>query len=529
MTEPVDDGSTPEPVTAPTAFAPAPVVTDVPQVTDVERAQGYLRQHSERAAKFGANYDDVMKQRQSAVKEVQDTLNKTIQEMRDKHEGKGFGQINLPMANFAAGMLSGTGPGAGNFAAQLGAGMKAMSGSVERQRMHDTEFLKGIAELQEKSGMLGDVPLKDAAALAKAQQLEELKSSGALEKGIVSAKLDRPFSLGAGILMDPKTNKIINAYTQQEISLDPTKGSAGGNGQSLFGSDVHGEDYLKSITDPILRQAIKGYGDYDTPLSNMGRSPAAQAYQQMVFAHAKQYNPEFDAKQYNTIQKGQKDWTGNGSSAQQARAAANVAAHLDNMQSAAAGLDNGDFQKWNTVANWVQNNKGDPRVMAFETAKKAVMTELSSFLGKGHPAEGQIREWQDVVSQANSPKMLQAAIEQMAGIMHTQLENMGSTKTNDLGGKKQFTADSFLSESNKASLKNILTTDISTDGGRIAAMRRAENKKAAITGDAAKPNPPQAVWEQNIALLKKAPTPANRAYFDETFGPGSAAMVLGRR
>jgi len=101
------------------------------------------------------------------------------------------------------------------------------------------------------------------------------------------------------------------------------------------------------------------------------------------------------------------------------------------------------------VANWVKNNKGDPRVIAFDTAKKAVMTEISSFLGKGHPAEGQIREWQDTVSNANSPKQLQAAIEQMSGIMHTQLENMGAAKTNDLGGKKKFDAESFLSESNK--------------------------------------------------------------------------------
>jgi hypothetical protein len=156
------------------------------------------------------------------------------------------------------------------------------------------------------------------------------------------------------------------------------------------------------------------------------------------------------------------------------------------------------------------------------------MTEISSFLGKGHPAEGQIREWETAVSAANSPRQLQAAIEQMSGIMHTQLENMGNAKTNDLGGKKKFDAESFLSDSNKASLKNILTTDISTEGGRYAAQRRAENKKQAIIGGEALPNPPQAVWESNAALLKKSPTLANRAYFDTTFGPGSAKMVLGK-
>jgi len=71
-------------------------------------------------------------------------------------------------------------------------------------------------------------------------------------------------------------------------------------------------------------------------------------YMQQLFAHVKQYNPDFDQKQYQTIQKGQKDWTGNGSSAQQARAAANVAAHLDNLQSASATMNNADFRNTTT-------------------------------------------------------------------------------------------------------------------------------------------------------------------------------------
>lgn len=530
MADPYDDSPDPAPAAA-TQPQPAFAQPVEAPVTDVERAQGYLRQHEAQAQKYGANFDDIMKQRKEAIAQVQGTLNQIIQEMRDKHEGKGPWQVNLPLANFSAGVLSGVGPGAGNFGAQMGAGMGRMAGSVERQRMQDSEFLKGVAELQAKSGEMGDVPLKDAAQLAKMAQLREQQSQGALERGIVTAKLDKPASLGKDamgnpVIWDPRANggqgSIIGAGGKA-VDLNPQAIIDAAGGKT-------GDEFLKSLPkdSPYNPEAIKGYATYDTPLPTGARSPAVIAYQQGLFALAKQYNPDFDVKQYATIQKGQKDWTGNGQSALQARAAANVSGHLDNMQSVAAGLDNGDFAKWNTVANWIQNNKGDPRVMAFETAKKAVMTELSSFLGKGHPAEGQIREWQDVVSNANSPKALQGAIEQMATIMHTQLENMGTAKTNDLGGKKQFDAGSFLSDSNKQSLKNILTTDISTDGGRFAALRRAENKKAAITGADQKPNPPQAVWESNAALLKKAPTPANRAYFDQTFGPGSAKLVLGK-
>jgi hypothetical protein len=222
-----------------------------------------------------------------------------------------------------------------------------------------------------------------------------------------------------------------------------------------------------------------------------------------------------------------KSWTGNGTNAQRAQSAITTTGHLANLQEAAAGLDNSDFKKWNNVANWMQNNKGDPRVIAFDAAKKAVMTEMSSFLGKGHPAEGQIREWSDTVSNANSPAQLQAAMTQFAKIMHTQLETQAAAKTRDLGGHKTFTAEDMLG-ANKDVVPDILNNDIATPGGRMAVIRRGENTERKLKGLEPLPTAKADEWSKDIGILKKAPTPANRAFFDQTYGPGSAAKAIGK-
>jgi hypothetical protein len=532
MADPYDDA---EPTAA---AAPQPAFAQPVEapIQDVDRAQGYLRQHEAAAQKYGANYEDIMKQRKEAISQVQSTLNQTIQEMRDKHEGKGPGQMNVPLAEFAAGMLSGVGPGAGNFAAQLGAGMKGAAGAVRTQRMQDSEFLKGVAELQAKSGEMGDVPLKDAAALAKAQQLRELQSQGALETGIVRAKLDRPQALGKDamgnpVIFDPRANNGAGAILGANGKpLDIDNFGKTPDGKSLLGSNVHGDDFLKALPPdaPFSAETIKGYADYTHPLPTGSRTPATITYQNKLFDAVKQYDPDFDIKQYATIQKGMKDWTGNGTMAQRAVSAATIPGHMADLQGAAAALNNSGLLAGNKLANVLQTQTGDPRVQAFIAARQAVMTELPSFLGKGHPAEGQIMAWLNVLNESSSPAGMQAAIQGLSKVMHTQLETLSTAKSRDYGKPGKFSTDDLIGPENARAMADIVNNDIGTEGGALSAMRRSQNHTLAVGQKPPLPNPPSEVWERNAALLKKAPTPQNQKFFDDTFGPGSAKLVLSR-
>lgn len=519
-TDPYDDGTD-------DAAPASPYAVVQPQLTvgDPDRAAKFLQEHRGRASAAESQFSDIMRQRQEAVAHTQKILDETIQTLRDRHEGKGFGQVNLPLLALGAGLLQGEEPGkAGNFGRELSRGLAGMGKAVQAQRMGDDEFYKGLAELQAKQGQLSDIPLRDAAAFAKAQSLKEAGDQGAIEKALITSKADQPHSLGAGLLFDPKSNKVVNAYTGEEISLDPSKVSTDSSGKSLIGSDVHGEEFLKSVANPALRTAIKGWGDYDAVLPAGSRSPQTMAFQSQMFALAKQYNPDFDAKNYPTIQKAMASWTGQGINAQRQISVTATGEHLGNMQSSAAGLNNSDFALINKAGNMIKAATGSPAIARFLADKQAAMTELSAFLGKGHPAEGQINAWSQTVDQANSPRALQAALEEYASIMHGQAVALARAKTNDLH-KPTEPEDIFGKDTTKR-LQSILSSDISTEGGRHAALRRGQNDKLTQLGQPPLPMPTPAQWEEGVKRLRKNPKTA--AEFDGKFGPGSAVMVLGR-
>jgi hypothetical protein len=495
------------------------------QPADAEKTDQYMRQHQERATQAQGRYEDVMRQRQDAVRQAQSILDKTIEEMRAAHTGSGPGQINLPLLALGAGLLDPTSKGGfgASFGEQLSRGLGNMGSVISQQRAKDADFLKGVAELQQRRAALGDVPLKDAAALARAEQLQEEQSVAGLEKARITSKMDRPQSLGPGILYDPKSGKVVDAYTQQEVNLNPSVPGANGQPQSLIGSSVHGDDFLKALNNPVLAQSIKGWGNYDLAVPTMPRSPQALSYMQNMMAMVKQYNPDFDQHNYANIQKGMAAWTGQGQMAMQQRAAMALSEHLGNMQSAAANLNNSDFAAINKAGNMVKAQTGSPAIKSFLAAKQAALTEMAAFLGRGHPAEGQMAAWGQTVDQADSPAALQAAIEQFSSVMHGQAVALARRKTDDLGKSKPYTPEDIYGPETTERLRSILDYDISTPGGSAAAKRRYQNDKH----QGAFPTPTPQQWEEGIKVLGRNPSPALRAQFDAEFGPGSAKLVLG--
>lgn len=166
-----------------------PYADVVTPVTDKEAARGYLRRYGEDSARYNANYDAIMKRRQDAISQVRSSIDDTIAEMRAKQSGAGAGQVNLPLLALGAGLLSPE-PGGrvGNFGSELSRGAAAMGATIHKQRMGDADFLKGIADLQRASGMLGDAPMKDEATneMRKAMQADALR--GRLETALTRAQ-----------------------------------------------------------------------------------------------------------------------------------------------------------------------------------------------------------------------------------------------------------------------------------------------------------------------------------------------------
>ncbi len=148
-------------------------------VHNPELAERYRLGHEKRGAKFALDYEDVMSKRQAEVENAKRILDETAAALRAGHTGAGPGQMNLPLLQMAAGFFKPT--RSGNFGEEFGNALSGLAGGIQKQRMGDDEFNRGMADLTLKRSSFEQEPLKDRAALLKAQQLQEEKAQQAIE------------------------------------------------------------------------------------------------------------------------------------------------------------------------------------------------------------------------------------------------------------------------------------------------------------------------------------------------------------
>lgn len=148
-------------------------------VRNPELAEKYRGEHKASASKFALDYEDVMSKRQAEVENAKRILDETSAALRAGHTGAGPGQMNLPLLQMAAGFFKPT--RSGNFGEEFGNALSGLAGGIGNQRMRDDEFNRGMADLTLKRSSFEQEPLKDRAALLKAQQLQEEKAQQAIE------------------------------------------------------------------------------------------------------------------------------------------------------------------------------------------------------------------------------------------------------------------------------------------------------------------------------------------------------------
>ena len=150
-----------------------------PGVRNPELAEKYRNEYKTRGEKFALDYEDVMSKRQAEVENAKRILDETAAALRAGHTGEGPGQMNLPLLQMAAGFFKPT--RSGNFGEEFGNALSGLAGGIGNQRMRDDEFNRGMADLTLKRSSFEQEPLKDRAALLKAQQLQEEKGQQAIE------------------------------------------------------------------------------------------------------------------------------------------------------------------------------------------------------------------------------------------------------------------------------------------------------------------------------------------------------------
>lgn len=188
----------------------------------------------------------------------------------------------------------------------------------------------------------------------------------------------------------------------------------------IIQQDVHGEDYLKALPQPLADQVkALAEGRMQFPGGFALKSP----YWQAMISAVSQYDPSFDAVNFNSRAATRKDFT-SGKAANNITAINTAMGHIGTLLDKAEKLKNSDFPAVNTVSNMVLNATGDPRVKEFDVAKGAVANELMRVFRQVGASESEVREWGKTVDAAGSPAQLRGAIKTAVELLHSRLTSL---------------------------------------------------------------------------------------------------------
>ena len=186
--------------------------------------------------------------------------------------------------------------------------------------------------------------------------------------------------------------------------------------------NLHGEDYLKTLS-PGYASQVKMFAEGKAPL------PAGFAlksgYFQKVLRDITQYDPEFDAANFNARNALRKDYLGGGKRYTELQAVNTVAGHLQNLMKAADSLDNvsglGPLNApVNSIVKGYREMAQDPRLANFDTVKNAVTRELTKAYQGGHITDSSVAEWQKSLHSAQTPEQLRTVIGQLNDLLSSK-------------------------------------------------------------------------------------------------------------
>lgn len=305
-------------------------------------------------------------------------------------------------------------------------------------------------------------------------------------------------------------------------TVQPVTPSAGGSPQENA-ANLKGDEFLATLDKPTADQ-IKALATGRMPIPGgfALKSPYWQNMMQMV----SQYDPNFDAVNYNARSKTRNDFTA-GKSAQNLASFNTALGHLDTLDKSIDDLRNTDYPAFNAAANAVARQTGDTRYQQsekkFNAAKQAVVDELTrAFRGSGGNVHD-IKGWESTINGADSPSALHAAVKQAADLLHSRIEAVGDQYNRGMGTTSS--PLELLSPKAKGTIERLMGT------GQASQQSPEPKDTSQLPIDPGARNSPSysgAVPPAAIQMLKSNPTSQAIQQFDEVFGRGAATKALGR-
>jgi hypothetical protein len=288
------------------------------------------------------------------------------------------------------------------------------------QKMIPAVFSPAAADMVTKLGLNPEQRTQAAQAAANAAEtkrhnsVDELNARGKLgveQQGLVLKRMEvDPFGMlgGSGTVTGtPQTGKLA--------------------------PDSHGDAVLQALPQPLGDQVkALAEGRMQFPQGFALKSP----YWQHMISLVSQYDPSFDAVNYNARAKTRAAFT-SGKAADAVNGLNTVIGHLDSLSQQADKMGNTSLPLFNSVKNWAESNSGDPRVKEFEANKKAVVDELTRVWRGSGGSEGDIKSWADTLNASQSPAQMHGVIAKMGELLGSKVDSLAKQYNDGMGTTKE--------------------------------------------------------------------------------------------
>jgi hypothetical protein len=144
-------------------------------------------------------------------------------------------------------------------------------------------------------------------------------------------------------------------------------------------------------------------------------------YWQRILNLVNQYDPSFDAVNYNSRFKTRQAFT-SGTLGVQVNALNTAIGHLEQLSKKSEELKNWDTQIFNTLGNFLLHQTGDPRVANFRQVSQSVAQELVRVWRGTGGAEADIKERLKNLDTSNSPAQLHGSIAEIGDLLESKLD-----------------------------------------------------------------------------------------------------------
>jgi hypothetical protein len=276
-----------------------------------------------------------------------------------------------------------------------------------------------------------NVPEGDAGAILAAAQNPGkvfIPQGGGAPAGRIGFKPDKPNDPSA--LQEKIAIARSMGATPEQIKQMVLGESAQNSAPDVPGDTTKtGSAYLATLPQQAASQVkALAEGRMQFPSGTALKSP----YWQGMLSAVSQYDPNFDAVNYNARANTRKAFT-SGKEAQTINALNTVAEHLGTFSDNAAALHNTSFPMLNRVKNAYLSETGDPRIAAFNTNKKAVADEVAKVWRASGGSESDIQENLKNLSGAQSPEQLNAAIGTLTQLIYGKIAALQDQYASGMG------------------------------------------------------------------------------------------------